>query len=551
MSNEHENNNGSEEHEHKISERKAHEDISGPAFETLKMDKKNIRWEVFLPGLLIYGAAAVVALVNRQWLAATLRRFFNWSLESFGWLYSYTVLAAALICVILCFTKIGNVRLGGKEAKAKLSFWSWFIMTLTGGIAVGVVTWGVNEPLVYFGNVWGELDMVGIEPLTTEAYQFALGRTIMHWTFLPYGIYGLAGSLVAYTYFNRKKDLTISATLEPLFGPRISGRVSSGIIDTLAMLALAFGITSGLAMAVTMVTEGIMSMTSWTSVPYWLPLGAGILIVVLFTLSSTTGMDKGLRRLGGLNFWTFAILMILLAIIGPTFQMLRNSATMHAVWFDNFFAWGLDPIDIGGPALTRSWTMFNWAVWMAYAPVTGIFLAILSKGRTIREFLIVNWILPSVFGIVWFSIWSTSALEMQIAGQADMVGVMQATGSAVMGLWHFLHNLPFSLGTIVVPFTVFVLALSYIVAADATLTKIGSICLRDVPIGTQPPALIKIIWGIMIGIVGVTLVSTAERLAGVAGVRELASAGGFLVLPIFAAMIVTAIKVFFIDKIVE
>jgi len=524
---------------------------SGRAFQTLKMDRKNIRWEVFLPAMLIYGSAAVVALVNRHGLVSILSSFFDWSLETFGWLYAYTIMASVLICAILCFTKIGRIRIGGKNATSKISFWAWFIMALTGGIASGIVTWSVNEPIVYFGNVWGELDGFGIEPLTQEAYHFALGRTIMHWTFLPYAVYGLAGVLVAYTYFNRRKELTISATLEPLFGTRISGRFSSGIIDTLAMLALAFGVTSGLATAVTLVAEGIMTYMPGQEMPTGLLAIVGIVIVVLFTLSSTTGMDRGLRRLGGLNFWTFAILMALLFVVGPTVQMLRNGALMHAVWFDNFFAWGLDPFELGGPALTRAWTMFNWAMWMAYAPVTGIFLALLSKGRTIREFLIVNWILPSIFGIVWFSIWSTSALEMQVAGTADLVGIMQETGSAVMGLWLFLQNLPFGLGAIIVPFNILVIALSYVVAADATLTKIGSICLRDVPIGTQPPAMIKVIWGVMIGVVGITLVSTAERLAGVAGVRELAAVGGFLVLPIFTAMIVAAVKVFFIDKIIE
>ena len=537
---------------------KQEEKMEKQAFQTLKMTKENVRWEVFLPGLAIFGAAAIMALANRQWMAQTFRTIFNWTLETFGWLYAITVMSALLICVVLFVSKVGAVRIGGKDAKATMPFWTWFAMTLTGGIAVGVVTWAVNEPLIYYGNVWGELNTVGITPHTAEAYYFALGQTIMHWTFLPYGIYALCGVLVAYTYFNRKKQLTISSTLEPLFGPKISGKVGSSIIDTLSMMALALGITSGLAMAITMITEAIMTYTTWTVVPYWLIIVCGAVVVALFTLSSSVGLDKGLRRLGWINVWLFYGLMLLLFIVGPTFQMLRNSTIMHAVWFDNFFAWGLDPFELRGAALTRSWTMFNWAIWMAYAPVTGIFLAMLAKGRTIREFLIVNLLLPSVFSVVWFSIWSTSSLEMQVAydlyGAAygvNLVGVIQETGSAIMALWVFLQNLPFGLGTVVLPLTIVVLALSYITAADATLTKIGSICLRNVPIGTQPPALIKVIWGVLIGVLGITLVATAERLAGVAGVRELASAGGFLVLFIFTAMIATAIKVFFIDKIEE
>ncbi|MCL1991911.1 MAG: BCCT family transporter [Spirochaetes bacterium] len=527
----------------------SHEEKGKQAFEQLSLEKKNIRWEVMVPGLVVFGTAAIAALINAQALAEASRNFFNWSLETFGWLYAFTVMAATVLVAILCFSKVGNVRIGGKDAKASMPFWTWFVMTLTGGIAVGIVTWSVNEPIIYFGNVWGELNYTGIEPFTTEAYHFALGRSFMHWTFLPYAIYGLCGTLVAYTYFNRKKSLTITSTLEPLFGKRISGRAGSSIIDTLAMLALGLGITSGLAMCVTILTAGINTYGVEISVP--LIIIVGVVIVALFTLSSSVGMDKGLRRLGWLNAWFFYGVMALLLILGPTVQIFRNSAVGLAVWFDNFFLWGLDPIDIGGPPLTRAWTMFNWAIWMAYAPVTGIFLGILSKGRTIRELLIVNWVLPSVFGWVWFSIWSTSALEMQLSGQADLVGIISQTGSAVMGLWLFLQNLPFGIGVIAVPLNIFIIGLSYITAADATLTKLGSICVRDVPIGTQPPVLIKVIWGAMIGIVGIVLVAFAERLHGVSGVRELAAAGGFLVLFIFTAMIATTFKVFFVDKIEE
>jgi len=373
----------------------------------------------------------------------------------------------------------------------------------------------------------------------------------MHWTFLPYAIYGLAGVLVAYLYFNKKKQLTVTATLEPLFGPKISGKVGSSIIDTLSMLALGLGITSGLAQAILIVGSGMNTYTNHSEIQLSWIIGIGVVLVIAFTFSSSLGLDKGLRRAGWLNAVLFYGLLILLLIVGPTGQIFRNLTTGLGVWFDNFFNWGLDAGDLGGAALTTAWTMFHWAIWMAYAPVTAIFLAILSKGRTVREFLLVNWILPAIFGLIWFSVWGTNALEMQRAGNVDLAGIISETGNAVMGLWLFLQNLPFGLGTIIVPLNIFVIAISYITAADATLTKLGSICVRDVPIGTQPPRLIKVIWGVAIGIVGIVLVAAAERLHGVSGVRELAAAGGFLVLFIFVFMIISAVKVFFIDKIEE
>ena len=519
------------------------------SFDQLKLDKKNIRWEVLVPGILIFGIAAIVGLVNNEWLTTASAAFFNWSLDTFGWMYAWVLMGSTVLVAVLCFSKVGKIRIGGKDAKAAMPFMTWFAMTLTGGIATGIVTWGVNEPMILYGNVWGELDQLGIIPFSTEAAHFAMGRVFFHWSFLPYAIYALCGVLVAYIYFNKKKSLSVTSTLEPLFGPKITGKLASGVIDTLSMLALGMGITSGLAMAMTLVVNGL---STYGSNPQSISLFVivGIILVISFTACSYVGLDKGLKNFGKLNFYFFIGIAAVIFIAGPTLYILRSGAVGMAVWLDNFFLWGFDPIDIGGTALVRSWTMFNWAIWIAYAPVTALFLGMLSKGRTIREFMIVNWILPSVFGIVWFSIWSGAALDMQISGSANLVGAIHEVGAA-MALWHFLQNLPFGIGIIVIPINIFIIALSYVTAADATITNLGSICVRDVPIGTQPPARLKLMWGVMIGIVGVVMAAFGGGNSGIDGVRQLAAAGGFLVLFIFAAMIVSSIKVFFIDKLVE
>lgn len=230
--------------------------------------------------------------------------------------------------------------------------------------------------------------------------------------------------------------------------------------------------------------------------------------------------------------------------------IMRNSTAGLATWLHNFWLWGLDPIDIGGAALTRSWTLFDWACWIAYAPVTGIFLAMISRGRTIREFMIVNWILPSVFGFVWFAIWGNSALYMQMQGTADLVGAINQ-GGAVMALWVFLQNLPFGIGKLVVPFNLLIIIISFVTAADATLTNVGSMCVKNVPIGTEPPAKLKVLWGIVIGVVAIVMAAFGGGAQGVDGVKALATAGGFLVLFVFLLQIISSIKVFFMEKIEE
>lgn len=510
--------------------------------------KDAIRWEVFIPAYLVIGGAAVLGIVNKDALTKNVMAFFFWSLDTFGWLFQLTVMTSFVFMAYMMFSKFGNMRLGGKNAKPKFTFATWFAMTLTGGVATGIVTWGVNEPLIYFGNVWGELDTLGIAPNTTEAAVFAMARSFYNWTFVPYAIYACCGLLVAYIYFNKRERLAVTSTLKPLFGDKVTKGTFAGIIDMLSMLGLAIGITTGLTMCITLVMSGLQGGYGiQSSVPLF--AGIGIFIICMFTFSSYIGLEKGLAKLGSLNAWFYYFLLALLLVTGPTVYIMRIGTAGLAMWLDNFFLWGLDPIDIGGEALTRSWTLFDWAFWVGFAPVTGIFLAMISYGRTIREYLIVNWILPSVFGMVWFAIWGGSAIHMQATGQMDLIKVINE-GGAVAALWAFLQNLPFGLGNIIVPFNIVVILVSFITAADATLTNIGSMCMKDVPIGTEPPAMVKMVWGIALGAVAIVMAAFGGGVQGVDGVKALAAASGFVVLFIFTIQLVAFFKVWFIDRVI-
>lgn len=511
--------------------------------------EKGIRWEVFLPAYIVIAIAAVVGMVNKDLLTQASNKFFFWSLDSFGWLFQLSIMASFILVAIITFSKFGSMRIGGKDAKPKYGFWTWFAMTLTGGIATGIVTWGVNEPLIYYGNVWGELDYLGIPAKTHQAAVFAMARSFYNWTFVPYAIYAMCGLLVAYIYYHKKDSLTVTATLKPLFGDRVTSPAYSAVIDTLSMLALTIGLATGLTMCITLTITGLKSAYGiQESLPLF--IGIGVFIIAAFTFSTYVGLDKGLKMAGSINAWFYYGLLILLLVTGPTLFIVRIGTAGIAEWMHNFWLWGFDPIDIGGPALTRSWTLFDWAFWVGYAPVTGIFLAMLSYGRTVREYMVVNWILPSVFGIIWFTVWGGSALHMQISGTADLVGAINS-GGAVMALWEFLKNLPFGLGVIIVPVNIFVILISFITCADATLVNIGSMCVRNVPIGTEPPAKIKILWGVSVGIIAIIMAAFGGGAQGVDGVKALAAAAGFVVLFIFVIQVIAFIKVFFVDKVIE
>ncbi len=515
----------------------------------MENEKKNIRWEVFVPSFILVAIAAIIGIVNNQALTETSNKFFAWSLESFGWLYQWITIITLFLVFALLFSKIGSIKIGGKDAKPKYSFGTWFAMTLTGGVATGIVTWGVNEPLIYLGNIYGELETLGIEPGSAEAVRFAIGRCFYNWTFLPYALYALTGVIVAYVYFNKKKQLNVTSTLEPLFGEKVRKGAFASVVDTLSMLAIVLGLCSGLTMCIVLISTGI-SYSYKVDVTLPLFIGIGVLIIAAFTLSSYVGLDNGLKKLAGLNAYFYYGLLILIIVTGPTLFILRNTTAGRAEWLQNFWSWGLDPIDIGGAALTRSWTLFDWSVWIAYAPVTGIFLGQISYGRTIRQCLIINLILPAIFGIIWFGVWGNAAINMQITNQVDLVSTIQNANS-VTALYQFIENMPFGLGTILIPINIFVILISFVTAADATANNVASMCIKDIPIGSEAPGSLKILWGVTIGIIAIIMAAFGGGEQGVQGVKSLAAAGGFVVLFIFILQIISSIKMFFIDKIEE
>ncbi len=510
-----------------------------------KNENRGIRKGVFIPSFIVVGGAAILGIVNNQLLSEVAMTNFMFSLRTFGWLYQIISIVALLFAGYMTFSKLGKIRFGGDDAKPSYPFMAWFAMALTGGIATGVVTYGVNEPIIYFGNIYGELTQLGIQPGTVEAGIFAIGRSFYNWSFIPYAMYSICGMMIAYLYFNKGQSLSVAASLVPLFGDRVTKGIWPNIIDTLSLLAIALGLASSLGAGLALVGSGIETAYGISQGPLlWLVL-CGV-ITATFLVSSLAGIDKGIQKLSNINAKVFYLLLGLLIIIGPTVYMLRMSTAGMALWFQNFWGWGLDPIDIGGEPLVMWWTLYDWAIWIAYAPLMGIFLAVISYGRTIREFMVINWIMPSVFGIVWFGVWGSTAIYWQQNGQLDLVATITESG-AVSGLWTFLQHMP--LGMIFIPIVMITLILSFSTAADSMTRTIASLCTKNMEYNEEPPKWQKLLWGLSIGAIAYFMVAFAGGAQGVDGVKYLAAAGGSMVLFIFVLQVAAGIKMFLLDKV--
>jgi choline-glycine betaine transporter len=501
---------------------------------------RRLNSSVFIPAFAIVLIAVAVGLINNELLVKFAKDIFYFSLSDFGWLYQLLAISTLAVVGFIFFSKAGNIRLGGAHAKPKFSMASTFAMALTGGIATGVVTYSVNEPIIYMGNIYGELSNQAFAAGSSEAAIFALARSFHNWSFIPYAMYSIVGLMIGYMHYNRKQAFSISSTLTPVLGHHEKKSWVRALVDIISVLAIALGLASSLGAGLALIGSGIESQYGIASNPTtWLLLT--LIISAIFITSALSGLKRGIKFLSSINAYIFYAFLVILLLVGPVSYIFSLSVTSLGYWLDNFFLWSLDTKESGGEALVTWWTMYDWSIWIAYAPLMGLFLARISYGRTLREFLVINWILPSVFGILWFAIWGGSALKWQLDGTLDLVQVVTENG-AVSGLWGFLQHLPFA--WLLVPLAIFTLIISFATAADSMSATIATICTRNIGADEESPKTQKIIWGLSISIIAYIMVAFGGGAQGVDGIKYLAAAGGFTVLFLFVLILASGFRVF-------
>ena len=503
-------------------------------------DKMRIRYTVFLPSVMLVAGAGIVGLINGDTLSRVFGTVFNTSVDWLSWLYQLIVSVCAIVVIVIFFSKKGKIRIGGENAKAKYSFGKWVAMSLTGGIASGIIVYGVSQPIILFENIYGELDGYGIAKRSDEAVLFALGRIFHEWSFVPYSVFALSGVLFAYLCYNKGEKMSVSSSLAPVMSERVTKGFWADGIDFLSIMALVLGLSGSLGAGIQLISAGIVNV-------YQMDLSIGLLLVVtiaftvLFLFSAIRGVDKGIQLFANINTCVFLVLLVILFFMGPTRHILTQGISAFGYWIQHLPLWSMDTGVYGGEALVKWWTIMNWAFYIAFAPVTGIFLAQISYGRTIREFLIVNWIIPSVFALVWFSIWGGTAVFWQKNGMVDFVQVIQ-NGGAMSAMWTFLDTLPAT--KIFIPVVMITLILSFSTAADSNITTVSSLCVRDAQLGKEAPWYIKLVWGCLCALLAFLMVAFTAGESGLEGIKYMGSVAGLFLLGVVVVQIISAIKLF-------
>ncbi len=460
----------------------------------------------------------------------------QWILTNFSWLFSWTALLILGVLLTIYFLPVANLRIGGKDAQPILSRWRWFSITICTTIATGILFWGTAEPLMHLNQPPENLHMVaGSE----QARDFAMSAMFMHWTLTPYGMYTIAGLVFALCYYNLRQPFEVGSLLYPLFGKSAHGQFGV-TADIICLYCLIAGMAASLGAGILTIAGGLDSLFGIQS-GTWLMAAIGTLIVATFIVSAASGLLKGIRILSDYNVRIFFLIALIFLVFGPLVEMIRMAFSGGLEYAKEFLPRSVNWDENPGTAWFQSWTIFNWANWLAWTPITALFLGRLSVGYTVREYIRINLFFPALFGGLWMVIFSGSALHEDIQSSGQLYEMMQARGPESV-IYALINKLPLDL----VIGALFLVAtfISYVTAADSNTSAMSGICTRGIsPDHPESPVSIKIIWGIIIGLIAWVMVSTA----GIGGIKIISVLGGFPALLIVILVVAGAVKMLIIS----
>lgn len=436
-------------------------------------------------------------------------------LQNFSWLFSSTGFLCLVAICYAYFSKFGKEVIGGKDAKPILNKWQWFAVTLCTTIAINILFWPIVEPLQ---DMLAPPQSFGLVPNSYNAAKFSLASMYMNWGVVPYSINALPALVFAFCYYNLKRPFSLGSILFPLFGDRANQDIGK-IVDIISLYALALGMGTSLGTGVLMLSRGLSRFFPSTenSPAIWAVL-IGMVIVVCIA-SSISGLLRGMRILSELNTRLFLGLIAVAFILGPTVFILDFSVESFGSFINNFFSRCLFTDAFRTDSWPQKWTVFSFANYMIWAPISALFLGRISKGYTVRDFISVNVILPVAFVCVHSSVFSSTAIWQQLFGGVDLqANIGTGIDAAVFIL---LENMP--MAGIIVPVFLFIVFISFITAADSTTNAMASLTTKNLSAENQEaPVFLKVAWGLIIGVLAYIML----LFSGLEGMKTLTYLGG-------------------------
>lgn len=439
---------------------------------------------VFIISVTIAFAFILWGVISPKNLAENTSEIQTFITEQFGWFYLLAASGFLLFCIYLIFSRYGKIKLGKDEDEPEYNYLTWFAFLFTAGMGIGLVFWGVAEPMYHFYT-----PPTG-DPQTPSAAGVALRYSFFHWGFHPWAIYTIVGLTLAYFKFRIGAPGVISATLEPLFGEKVHGALGK-TTDVIAVFATIFGVATSLGFGTAQIAGGISHLTTIENT-----FGTQIIIIIVITflymLSSQTGLDRGIKILSKTNVYLAIGLMLFMLFSGPTNFIMDAFTQTVGTYIQNLvgMSFRLDPFNTE-TNWVQSWTVFYWAWWIAWAPFVGSFIARVSKGRTIREFVIGVLAVPTLFGALWFTIFGGTAISLDLFHNMGIMDIINEQGMEI-ALFAVLQT--FNFGKTMSLIAILLIGSFFITSADSATYVLA---MQTTNGSLNPPNSVKFVWGII------------------------------------------------------
>lgn len=437
-------------------------------------------------------AFAAITLMFPDTAGAGLNGARDWTLRHFDWLFVIATNAIIIFCLVLAVSPLGAIRLGGPEAKPEFSTASWLSMLFSAGVGIGMIFYGAAEPMAHYTQWFGS--PLGVDPQTEGARRLAFSATIFHWGLTPWAVYAVIGLALAFFTFNKGLPLTIRSAFYPLLGERVWGWPGH-IIDLIAVVATIFGLATSLGLGATQAASGLNFLfgvdDGQTTQILLISAITGMAVV-----SVIRGLDGGVKTLSNVNIVIAILLLAFVIVAGPTFEILKSvglNALAYVQDFPRLSNWmGREDTE-----WFHGWTVFYWAWWISWSPFVGMFIARVSRGRTVRQFLGAVLVAPVLIGTLWFTAFGATALD-QIDNNVGSLpdGITDVS----LVLFQMLENLPFAeLSSFV---AIVLLIVFFVTSSDS-----GSLVIDSITAGGKlhAPVPQRIFWATMEGLIAIVL----------------------------------------------
>ncbi|ASF37926.1 glycine/betaine ABC transporter permease [Halobacillus halophilus] len=450
---------------------------------------------VFFISASVISILVVIGAVNPEGFGSVATTLFGFTTKNFGWFYLISVFGFVIFLGALALSKYGKIKIGPPDSEPEYPFFTWIGMLFSAGFGAGLVFWGVAEPMSHFFTT----PFNTLDAQTEEAARISMGYSFFHWGINQWSVFAIVGLLIGFLQFRQNKSGLISTALEPVLGKNKGVKT---FIDSLAVIATVMGIATSLGLGILQMNGGLKAVFD---VPNntTIQLAITAVLLVLYLASSSTGLNKGIKWLSNVNLGLCMVLLAFVFIAGPTVFILNTFTLGLGDYITNFVGYSLrlTPYEDGGGSWLREWTIFYWAWVIAWSPFVGTFVARVSRGRSIREFIFGVLIVPPLIACLWIATFGGTALNSDLNNGTNIAEAVN--NDVTLALFETYQHLPMT-GVLSI-LSILLIATFLITSADSATYILASMTTNG---SLTPPLIIKIVWGVlMAAIAGVLLLA--------------------------------------------